>query len=235
MKYKSIIPLVISLLLLLGACAPSHPSESSDTHTPSESIAASSTPISSEPGSVSTSVPEGTALDESELDALREFFGDANNWNSQILASGEFYGVENIDLYLFFQRGIPLGAAAQQADADEHAYYVSVTNYGEDYDIFRLPVSEMDKITREYLKLPLAELKGIGLDRFVYWEKTDCYYFKPAGTNVLLPEITGAYRQDDGSIRMYYHNQLESPTPEMVVTVLPENDTFRIISNQIVQ
>lgn len=227
MKYKSIIPLVISLLLLLGACAPSHPSESSDILTPSESVESSTEPVAS--------VPEGTALDESELDALSKFFGDTENWNSQILASGEFYGVENIDLYLFFQRGIPLGAAAQQADADEHAYYVSVTNYGEDYDIFRLPVSEMDKITREYLKLPLAELKGVGLDRFVYWEKTDCYYFKPAGTNVLLPEITGAYRQDDGSIRMYYHNQLESFTPEMVVTVLPENDTFRIISNQIVQ
>lgn len=226
MKYKSIIPLVISLLLLLGACAPSHPSESSDTLTPSESVESSTEPVAS--------VPEGTALDEGELDALREFFGDANNWNSQILASGEFYGVENIDLYLFFQRGIPLGAA-QQADADERAYYVSVTNYGETFDIFCLPVSEMDKITREYLKLPLAELKGVGLDRFVYWEKTDCYYFTPAGANAMLTEITGAYRQDDGSIRMYYHNQLESPTPEMVVTVLPENGTYRIISNQIVQ
>ena len=93
MKYKSIIPLVISLLLLLGACAPSHPSESSDTLTPSESVESSTEPVAS--------VPEGTALDETELDALREFFGDANNWNSQILASGEFYGVENIDLYLF--------------------------------------------------------------------------------------------------------------------------------------
>ena len=213
--------LTILLCVLLAACGAS----------PAEEPSA---PISSEPASISTSVPEGTALDESELDALREFFGDANNWNSQILASGEFYGVENIDLYLFFQRGIPLGAA-RQADADERAYYVSVTNYGETFDILCLPISEMDKITREYLKLPLAELKGVGLDRFVYWEKTDCYYFKPAGTNVLLPEITGAYRQDDGSIRMYYHNQLESPTPEMVVTVLPENDTFRIISNQIVQ
>ena len=213
--------LTILLCVLLAACGAS----------PAEEPSA---PISSEPASISTSVPEGTALDESELDALREFFGDANNWNSQILASGEFYGVENIDLYLFFQRGIPLGAA-RQADADERAYYVSVTNYGETFDILCLPISEMDKITREYLKLPLAELKGIGLDRFVYWEKTDCYYFKPDGTNVLLPEITGAYRQDDGSIRMYYHNQLESFTPEMVVTVLPENDTFRIISNQIVQ
>ena len=213
--------LTILLCVLLAACGAS----------PAEEPSA---PISSEPASISTSVPEGTALDESELDALREFFGDANNWNSQILASGEFYGVENIDLYLFFQRGIPLDAA-QQADADERAYYVSVTNYGETFDIFCLPVSEMDKITREYLKLPLAELKGVGLDKFVYWEKTDCYYFKPAGANALLPEITGAYRQDDGSIRMYYHNQLESPTPEMVVTVLPENDTFRIISNQIVQ
>ena len=213
--------LTILLCVLLAACGAS----------PAEEPSA---PISSEPASISTSVPEGTALDESELDALSKFFGDTENWNSQILASGEFYGVENIDLYLFFQRGIPLGAAAQQDDADEHAYYVSVTNYGEDYDIFRLPVSEMDKITREYLKLPLAELKGIGLDRFVYWEKTDCYYFKPAGTNV-LPEITGAYRQDDGSIRMYYHNQLESFTPEMVVTVLPENGTYRVISNQIVQ
>ena len=213
--------LTILLCVLLAACGAS----------PAEEPSA---PISSEPGSISTSVPEGTALDESELDALSKFFGDTENWNSQILASGEFYGVENIDLYLFFQRGIPLGAA-QQADADERAYYVSVTNYGETFDIFCLPVSEMDKITREYLKLPLAELKGVGLDRFVYWEKTDCYYFKPAGTNVLLPEITGAYRQDDGSIRMYYHNQLESPTPEMVVTVLPENGTYRIISNQIVQ
>ena len=213
--------LTILLCVLLAACGAS----------PAEEPSA---PISSEPASISTSVPEGTALDESELDALREFFGDANNWNSQILASGEFYGVENIDLYLFFQRGIPLGAA-QQADADERAYYVSVTNYGETFDIFCLPVSEMDKITREYLKLPLAELKGVGLDRFVYWEQTDCYYFKPAGTNVLLPEITGAYRQDDGSIRMYYHNQLESFTPEMVVTVLPENGTYRVISNQIVQ
>ena len=213
--------LTILLCVLLAACGAS----------PAEEPSA---PISSEPDSISTSVPEGTALDESELDALREFFGDANNWNSQILASGEFYGVENIDLYLFFQRGIPLGAA-QQADADERAYYVSVTNYGETFDILCLPVSEMDKITREYLKLPLAELKGVGLDRFVYWEKTDCYYFKPAGANALLPEITGAYRQDDGSIRMYYHNQLESPTPEMVVTVLPENGTYRIISNQIVQ
>ncbi len=213
--------LTILLCVLLAACGAS----------PAEEPSA---PISSEPASISTSVPEGTALDESELDALSKFFGDTENWNSQILASGEFYGVENIDLYLFFQRGIPLGAA-RQADADERAYYVSVTNYGETFDIFCLPVSEMDKITREYLKLPLAELKGIGLDKFVYWEKTDCYYFKPAGANALLPEITGAYRQDDGSIRMHYHNQLESPTPEMVVTVLPENDTFRIISNQIVQ
>ena len=220
MKPYMLFPTIL-LCVLLAACGAS----------PAEEPSA---PISSEPGSISTSVPEGTALDEGELDALREFFGDANNWNSQILASGEFYGVENIDLYLFFQRGIPLGAA-QQADADERAYYVSVTNYGETFDIFCLPVSEMDKITREYLKLPLAELKGVGLDRFVYWEKTDCYYFKPAGTNVLLPEITGAYRQDDGSIRMYYHNQLESFTPEMVVTVLPENGTYRIISNQIVQ
>ena len=213
--------LTILLCVLLAACGAS----------PAEEPSA---PISSEPASISTSVPEGTALDESELDALSKFFGDTENWNSQILASGEFYGVENIDLYLFFQRGIPLGAA-RQADADERAYYVSVTNYGETFDIFCLPISEMDKITREYLKLPLAELKGVGLDKFVYWEKTDCYYFTPAGANALLPEITGAYRQDDGSIRMYYHNQLESPTPEMVVTVLPENDTFRIISNQIVQ
>ena len=213
--------LTILLCVLLAACGAS----------PAEEPSA---PISSEPASISTSVPEGTALDESELDALSKFFGDTENWNSQILASGEFYGVENIDLYLFFQRGIPLGAA-RQADADERAYYVSVTNYGETFDILCLPISEMDKITREYLKLPLAELKGVGLDKFVYWEKTDCYYFTPAGANALLPEITGAYRQDDGSIRMYYHNQLESPTPEMVVTVLPENDTFRIISNQIVQ
>ena len=213
--------LTILLCVLLAACGAS----------PAEEPSA---PISSEPASISTSVPEGTALDESELDALREFFGDANNWNSQILASGEFYGVENIDLYLFFQRGIPLGAA-RQADADERAYYVSVTNYGETFDILCLPVSEMDKITREYLKLPLAELKGVGLDKFVYWEKTDCYYFTPAGANALLSEITGAYRQDDGSIRMYYHNQLESFTPEMVVTVLPENGTYRVISNQIVQ
>ena len=213
--------LTILLCVLLAACGAS----------PAEEPSA---PISSEPGSISTSVPEGTALDESELDALSKFFGDTENWNSQILASGEFYGVENIDLYLFFQRGIPLGAA-QQADADERAYYVSVTNYGETFDIFCLPVSEMDKITREYLKLPLAELKGVGLDRFVYWEKTDCYYFTPAGANAMLTGITGAYRQDDGSIRMYYHNQLESPTPEMVVTVLPENGTYRIISNQIVQ
>ena len=223
---KHTFPLILLLLLLLTACAPGQAPESTATPTPSESVESSTEPVAS--------VPEGTALDESELDALSKFFGDTENWNSQILASGEFYGVENIDLYLFFQRGIPLGAA-QQADADERAYYVSVTNYGETFDIFCLPVSEMDKITREYLKLPLAELKGVGLDRFVYWEKTDCYYFKPAGTNVLLPEITGAYRQDDGSIRMYYHNQLESFTPEMVVTVLPENGTYRIISNQIVQ
>ena len=213
--------LTILLCVLLAACGAS----------PAEEPSA---PISNEPGSVSTSVPEGTALDESELDALSKFFGDTENWNSQILASGEFYGVENIDLCLFFQRGIPLDAA-QQADADERAYYVSVTNYGETFDILCLPISEMDKITREYLKLPLAELKGVGLDKFVYWEKTDCYYFTPAGANALLPEITGAYRQDDGSIRMYYHNQLESFTPEMVVTVLPENGTYRIISNQIVQ
>ena len=223
---KHTFPLILLLLLLLTACAPGQAPESTATPAPSESVESSTEPVAS--------VPEGTALDESELDALSKFFGDTENWNSQILASGEFYGVENIDLYLFFQRGIPLGAA-QQADADERAYYVSVTNYGETFDILCLPVSEMDKITREYLKLPLAELKGVGLDRFVYWEKTDCYYFKPAGANALLPEITGAYRQDDGSIRMYYHNQLESFTPEMVVTVLPENGTYRVISNQIVQ
>ena len=146
--------LTILLCVLLAACGAS----------PAEEPSA---PISSEPASISTSVPEGTALDESELDALSKFFGDTENWNSQILASGEFYGVENIDLYLFFQRGIPLGAA-QQADADERAYYVSVTNYGETFDILCLPISEMDKITREYLKLPLAELKGVGLDKFVY-------------------------------------------------------------------
>ena len=219
---KHTFPLILLLLLLLTACAPGQAPESTATPAPSESVESSTEPVAS--------VPDGTALDESELDALSKFFGDTENWNSQILASGEFYGVENIDLYLFFQRGIPLGAA-QQADADERAYYVSVTDYGETFDIFCLPVSEMDKITREYLKLPLAELKGVGLDR----EKTDCYYFTPAGANAMLTEITGAYRQDDGSIRMYYHNQLESPTPEMVVTVLPENGTYRIISNQIVQ
>lgn len=222
MKFRIIIPILL-LVLLLTACAGVQPPESSAAPEPSESAAPSDE-------SASTRNPECTPVDESELNALREFLGDTNCWNSQVLASGEFTDIKDINLYTLFHRGIPL-EAPQEANEEEKAWYVSFSNADERLDVYRLPASEMDRIVQEYLQLPLSQFKGVGLENLVYREESDCYYFNPAGSNVLLPEITAAYRLADGSIQVCYHNRLESPSAEMVVTLLPEDGTYRFVSN----
>lgn len=230
MKKHISILLCLILCLILASCGTA-PAESQPDSTPMTGNATEpSQEVSTDP---SEDPPDGTPVSEDTLEQLQELFGDAHGWYAKILTS-DFQMPQEIDLYQMFYDGLP--GSDDKVSENEKAYLESVRGSECDLDIFRIPADQIDPVLQQYLGVSLEETQKIGLDKMFYWADTDCYYTHHGDTNAITFLLHSAYAQEDGTILMYYANDIyhekTEATPDKVAVLRPCESGYQIISNQ---
>jgi hypothetical protein len=102
--------------------------------------------------------------------------------------------------------------------------------YWKEMDLIRLPRDKMDAVLTELFGITLEQTNGVGLDKLVYLEETDCYYHAITGTHGADLTITKVEEKEEGSLLVYYTYYLG----DFVVKVMPTEDGgYQILSNTI--
>ena len=103
--------------------------------------------------------------------------------------------------------------------------------YWKEMDLIRLPVEKMDAVLMDLFGITLDQTNGVGLDRLVYLEETDCYY--TAVTGMHYADITVAYVEtllEDFSLIVQYSAPLYG---NFMVKLMPIPDGgYQILSNE---
>ena len=147
------------------------------------------------------------------------------DWYPRALTS--FYeNAGQIDLFQLFYGGIP-GADNALTDA-EREFLESKSGYDPELDVKRIPAAEMDRVLQEYFGTPLYMVEGIGLENFLYWSKTDCYYHCHSDSNLSFVEIVGCTEVEDGLWNITY---TDWQGRLCVATLTYQNDTWKVLSN----
>ena len=135
----------------------------------------------------------------------------------------------DVDLQMLFYDGFkdePQSPTEQELELLEG----KMGQYWKEMDLFRLPTEKMDAVLRELFGITLDESNGVGLDRLVYLEETNCYYMAHSGTHGADLIVSNVIEQENGSISVYYSYYLG----DFLVSVKPtENGTYQILSNSI--
>ncbi len=232
--------LTLFLLLLcfvLTACSTAPASElPTDPSATSESVtepATSEEPTQTVPPQTEP-LAEGMPLTAEELAALQDLFTDYRGWYSRFLIS-HYAEPKEIDLYMLFYKGIP--GVDNTLSETERAYLETVwTEHQLMLDYYRLPAAQMNETLQKYLGLSMEDTLGVGLENLTYWTEADCYYVSHGDTNAIQVLVHSAYRQDDGTIIMFYSNgnfdKEAEAAPEHMAVLLPCDDGYQFISNQ---
>lgn len=159
--------------------------------------------------------------------SLEDLLWTPGTWYNMALTC-EYATPADIDLYCFFYRGFD-DESSELTEA-ERAFMDSVSSPNWIYwSVDRLPTEKMDAVLQEYFGITLNETNKVKLHWFDYWEETNCYYHTHTDTLAAQIEIERVENQPDGTICVYYHR--DYPEGNMVVTVRPNGDGYRILSN----
>jgi len=182
---------------------------------------------------VISNVAEAKAMYESELDyitfLLKQQAGEngpgAVNYLNRFMFA-EFESPEKADLNrIFYDQD--LDEAGELTDA-EKAFLGKQSAIDLNLDVVRVSREKMETVLQEYLKLSLEEMDGMGLDQFVYFEDTDCYYHSKGDSGVTAFKITGGTDLGNGYMEIYY---TVLDTWSRVLTLHNASDGYTVISN----
>lgn len=223
--------LLLLLCLALTACTAAPSEQSTEPPVTSEPV---TEPQTSEVPPQTEPLADGAPLTAEELAQLQDLFTDYRGWYSRLLIS-DFAEPKGIDLYMLFYKGIP--EVDNTLSESERAYLETVWTGSEFMlDYYRLPAARMNETLQRYLGLSMEDTLGVGLEHMTYWEGADCYYVSHGDTNAIQVLVHSAYRQDDGTIIMFYSNgnfdKEAEAAPEHMAVLLPCDDGYQIISNQ---
>ena len=147
------------------------------------------------------------------------------DWYPRALTS--FYETPaQIDLFQLFYAGIPGGN--NSITHEEQAFLETCPGYEPEFDLVRIPATEMDQVLQQYFGISLEQTDGIGLENFIYWEDGDCYYHSHTDTNLGFIELNKVEMFENGSLRITYTNESDQIC---VVTLVKSGNGWRIISN----
>ena len=144
------------------------------------------------------------------------------DWYPRALTS--FYeDPARIDLFQLFYNGIP--GADNSVTAAEQSFLETCSGYNPEFDLVRIPATEMDRVLQQYFGIPLEQTDKTGLENFLYWEEGDCYYHSHTDTNLQRVEIIGVVKFENGRTKVTYTNS----SAQTCAVILDEDQ--RIISN----
>ena len=178
---------------------------------------------------VLSNIPERLLTDDPQLEALmalfdwqvgRQFYNDA--------LTSDYATAKDVDLGYLFYDGF--WEESQVATEAETAFLnANMPEYWIYMDLHRLPTEKMDAVLMEIFGITLEQSNQVGLT-YSYFEETDCYYHLHTGTHYADITINRVENCDDGTIRMYYE-RAGFPSVDMVATLKPNGDGYRILSN----
>lgn len=189
--------LILSLCAALAACG--------------SGSAASSASSGGDGAALSAVESEGGAASNADAEETSAILDDVG---MQMLLTSEYDSPQEIDLYEMFYNGAldDSCAAAQGVTLDrgtglseEERALLADAGYQEDLDLTRVRREDMDNILRYRTGSGLDETEGVGLDRLVYLEDYDAYYYCHSDAN-LLSDLTLVEQRDneDGSVTYCY-------------------------------
>lgn len=147
------------------------------------------------------------------------------DWYPRALTS--FYeSPAGIDLFQLFYGGIPVGD--NSLTNEERAFLETCPGYDPELDVKRIPAAEMDRVLQEYFGTQLYLVDGIGLENFLYWKQTDCYYHCHSDSNLSFVEIVGCAEVEAGLWNVTYTDRQGKLA---VVALVYSNGTWKVLSN----
>ena len=230
--------LLIASTILLCACRLNEqpPTEDTGGHTTAPTghttVPTQPTTAPTQPTTVPTqptTVPTQPDTSEEMLNVFNALFGNPGSWYSKALAF-TYSDPTQIKLELLFYLGFE-GESQKPTDAEwellkEHSgFYIEMA-------LMRLPVDEMNRVLAELYGITLDDVDEAGFENLVYLESTNCYYHMK--TDALFVEGFNAVAVEnmkDGSIRVTYTQDSWTGEAAYAVTLMPDGDGYKILSN----
>ena len=105
---------------------------------------------------------------------------------------------EEVDLYELFHDGLQL------AVTEEDIKFLEEQGAPTELEVMKLPGEEMDRILQKYFNLTLAEMTGVGLEKFYYNEETNTYYLTHSDSNNKYINVVEQRKNSDGDVELIY-------------------------------
>ena len=159
------------------------------------------------------------------VEEVRELLNPYDSWYAQALTS--YYDhPAGIDLFQLFYNGIP--GVNNTPSKEELTFLNGQPGYNPDFDLFRIPGQEMDRVLGEYLGIDRTEALGLGMANFMYDPQSDCYYHCHTDTNASCPTVTAAQELPNGDWQVLYTDGFLG---DGVVTLRQRDGKWQILSN----
>ena len=238
---------IICMVLVLGlsACAAEPATETTVTTAPVEVHTAP--PVTNEPQTTQpqTSEPQETEpvslepdaepMTEAELNLLLwKLASDPDGWYSVIFGV-DFQTAEEVDGNRLFANGVPK-ESQQELSEDERAWLEAASWTEERFwlDIHKISRTEVLETLQTYLGLSEDQAARVSMEEFTYLAQTDSYYNSRGDTNVFIPLLYSGYIRPDGTIAIYFTDNLPIsdavPRPDRLAVLREENGHFVVLS-----
>lgn len=134
----------------------------------------------------------------------------------------------DVDLFYLFYGGFSDEPQKPMGDEMILLENTGAGKYWPEMDLIRLPVEKMDATLTELFGITLEQTNGVGLERLIYLEETNCYY--SAHTGMEYADIRVFYVvEDNGNVVVHYN---ETMNGFCKATLIPTEDgSYQILSN----
>ena len=122
----------------------------------------------------------------------------AGSWYSQALTS-TYEDPRDVDLGQMFYNG----SKNRQITPEEYQYIQQQCGFP-GIDVMVISPQEMDEALLEVFGLTLEDTHKVGLDQFLYWEETGCYYLVHGDTNAIGITFTEGQTLGEGCLALTY-------------------------------
>lgn len=216
---KRMIAIVFVFALLIGLCACQKEQDSND---PTQ---VTTTPQPTDPTPTQTQPTEPADPRIAEMQVLFDWMSDYIFYNTALTSVYE--NPADVDLAFLFYNGFKDESGEPTAE-ELTLLEGKMEKYWKEMDLIRLPAGKMDAVLTDLFGITLEQTNGVGLDRLVYLEETNCYYAAVTGMHYADITVTKVVDQEDGSILVQYSTYLG----EFVVCLTPNPDGgYSILSN----
>lgn len=235
---KRMIAIAFVFALLIGLCACQKTQDSNDptqiTTIPTQ-MTATPTQLQPKPTQTQTTDPIPTQTQPTEpadpriaeMQELFDYKSDYIFYNTALTSVYE--NPADVDLANLFYNGFR-DESDEPTEEELNLLEGIMGPYWQMMDLVRLPTAKMDAVLMDLFGITLEQTNGVGLDRLVYLEETDCYY--TAVTGMHYADITVAYVEtllEDFNLIVQYSAPLYG---NFMVKLMPIPDGgYQILSN----